>query len=112
IGGSAGIAAVTTVVARRRQTFTKTLGAHINPYNLGSTMMIERLRNGFIASGSDVATATRRAYAAVFGLVERQSAMLSFNSAFWLLAILFIAILPCILLMERPASGGPGAAAH
>lgn len=112
IGGSAGIAAVTTIVARRRQTFTKTLGAHINPYNLGSTMMIERLRDGFIARGADVATATRRAYAAVFGMVERQAAMLSFNSAFWLLAILFIAILPCILIMERPAGGGPGAAAH
>ncbi len=48
---------------------------------------------------------------AVFGLVERQAAVLSFNAAFWLLAILFVAIVPCILIMERPASRG-GMPAH
>jgi MFS transporter, DHA2 family, multidrug resistance protein len=112
IGGSAGIATVTTMVARRRQTFANTLGAHVNPYNLGSRMMIEQLRNAFVAGGADLATATRRAYAAVFGLVAQQAAMLSFNAAFWLLAILFVAIVPFILIMERPASPGGGVPGH
>lgn len=112
LGGSAGIAAVTTLVARRQQTFTQTVGAHINIYNLGSQMMLGRLRNGFIAGGADAATATQRAYAAAFGMVQRQAAMLSFNSVFWLLAILFAAIVPLILLMERPAHQEGRIAAH
>src|SRR2546421_5683877 len=112
IGGSAGIATVTTLVARRRQTYTKILGAHVNPCNLGTRIMLENTRRAFMASGADFVTATRRAYAALFGTVERQAAMLSFNAAFWLLAVLFIAIVPFILLMKRPATRGGGTAAH
>lgn len=42
---------------------------------------------------------------AVFGLFEQQAAMLSFNAAFRLLAILFVAIVPCILIWsDRPAA--------
>src|SRR2546427_657597 len=112
IGGSGGIATVTTLVARRRQTYTKILGAHVNPYNLGTRIMLENTRRAFMASGADFVTATRRAFAAQFGMVERQAAMLAFNSAFWLLAALFIAIVPFILLMKRPATRGGGIAAH
>ena len=112
IGGSAGIATVTTLVARRRQTYTNILGAHVNPYSLGTRIMLENTRRAFMASGADFVTATQRAYAALFGAVERQAAMLSFNSAFWLLAVLFIAIVPFILLMKRPATRGGGMAAH
>ncbi len=55
--------------------------------------------------GADFVTATERAYAAVFGMVQRQAAMLSFNAGFWLLAILFVAIVPCILSWsDRPAA--------
>jgi DHA2 family multidrug resistance protein len=112
IGGSGGIAAVTTLVARRRQTYTNTLGAHVSRYDLGTRLRLEHLRGAFLAGGADFVTAARRAYAALWGGVERQAAMLSFNSAFWLLAVLFICIVPFILLMNRPASGGGGTAAH
>ena len=74
--------------------------------------MLENLRRAFMARGADFATAGRRAYAVLFGMVERQAAMLSFNTAFWLLAILFIAIVPFILLMKRPATRGGGMPAH
>ncbi|HLW78562.1 MAG TPA: DHA2 family efflux MFS transporter permease subunit, partial [Terriglobia bacterium] len=112
IGGSAGIAAVTTMVVRRQQTFSQSVGAHVNIYSLGSRLMLQQMRNAFIAGGADVATATQRAYAAAFGMVQRQAAMLSFNAAFWLLAILFVAMVPLILIMERPVSRGGGVAAH
>jgi DHA2 family multidrug resistance protein len=70
--------------------------------------MMNSLHGMFMASGSDSATATHQARAAMFGLVERQASMLAYNSIFLILAGLFVLMLPFIFLMRRPqARGGP-----
>ena len=74
--------------------------------------MLYGLRQAFIAAGADVATATARANAALFGMVQRQATMVSFVGIFQLLGVLFIALVPLVLLMKRPKRGGPAAAAH
>ncbi len=104
IGGSVGIAATGTMLARRQQTITATLGANVTPYGAGSQLMFTQLRAGFMAAGADAATATNRAYAALFGMVRQQAAMVSFVSIFQLLGILFIVFIPLVLLMRRPRS--------
>jgi DHA2 family multidrug resistance protein len=65
----------------------------------------------FLSRGADLATANRRAYAALYGMVERQAAMLSFNHTYWLLAILFLLMIPLVVLMRRPTHAG-GAPMH
>jgi DHA2 family multidrug resistance protein len=112
IGGSIGIAVTGTMLARRQQAMTTVLGANVTPYSTTAQSMFERTRAGFIASGSDVVTATNRAYAAMFGMVQRQAAMVSFVSIFQLLGILFLVIIPLILIMKRPRGAGAPAAAH
>ena len=52
--------------------------------------------------GSDAVTAGQQAHAAMWGLIQQQAAMLSYNDAFLLLAGLFIALLPLVLLMRKP----------
>ncbi len=106
IGGSMGIALSTTIVARSEQHYTNFLGRHVNPYSPQTQMMFQNLRAFFMSTGSDAATASRRAYAALFGMVERQAAMLSFNHTYLFLAILFVVVMPAILLMKRPKSRG------
>ncbi|HEX4346075.1 MAG TPA: hypothetical protein VHZ73_00795, partial [Vicinamibacterales bacterium] len=71
-----------------------------------------QIRNAFLASGSDITTATNRAYAAIFGTVQRQATMVSFVGLFQLLGGLFIILVPLVLLMKRPARGGGPVAAH
>ncbi len=111
IGGSVGIAVTGTMLSRQQQTTTNLLGSHVNAYSPATQSMFERLRQGFIASGADVVTATNRAYAALFGMVQRQAAMVSFVGIFQLLGILFLALVPLILLMRRPQHQlSPGAA--
>jgi DHA2 family multidrug resistance protein len=112
IGGSMGIATVTTILARREQMHINVLGAHVTPYSLGTTTMLENLRQAFIAAGADSYTATQRAYAAVFGMAARQAAVISFVEVFWMLGMLFLVVIPLILLMGRPAGRRPGVAAH
>ena len=113
IGGSIGIATTGTLLARHQQAATNMLGANVTPYAPAARATLEGMRAGFMASGADATTATSRAYAAMFGMVQRQAAMVSFVSIFQLLGLLFLAILPLVLLMKRPQhQGGPGVAAH
>jgi len=107
LGGSMGIAGSATMSERWRQGDTNVLGANFNPYNYGSQQMMHRMQQGFMAQGSDPATALHRAYAATFGLVQRQAAMLAFNKVFLVLAALFLVMVPFLFLMGRPGSGKP-----
>jgi DHA2 family multidrug resistance protein len=102
IGGSFGIALVETLLARGRQAHINTLGAHVDRYSPQARIAFEHLRAAFLARGADLYTATERAYAALYGMVQRQAALLSFLDAFRLLAILFVLMTPLVLLMRRP----------
>ena len=102
IGGSIGIASVTTIVARTAQLQTNNL-AHNATWNSPRTrMMIEGARRMFIAKGADPHTAQLRAYRSIWGMVVQQATMLSFIRAFQILALLFMLCLPLILLMRKP----------
>jgi MFS transporter, DHA2 family, multidrug resistance protein len=111
IGGSMGIATATTLLARHQEAHTSVLGAHVDPYGPQAQSLLEGLRAAFMARGADLATAAERAQAAVFGMVQRQAMMLSFVDIFRLLALLFLAMLPLILLMRSPRAGKGGAPA-
>ena len=112
IGGSVGIANVTTVVARHTQMHINDLGAHVNPYNLSARMTLNGLTNMLASRGMDPASAARGAYDATFGLVARQAAMLSFVDAFWLLGITFLVIIPLVYIMKKPEGHGERVSAH
>jgi DHA2 family multidrug resistance protein len=111
IGGSVGIASVTTLLARRNQTYINSLGAHVTPYDAGSRMMLDRIKQGLIDQGSDPVTAAKQAEAALFAMVRRQATMLSFNEVFWVLALVFLAVIPFVFIMRRPKGRG-GMPAH
>jgi len=112
IGGSIGIAMTGTLLARHGQATTSMLGANVTVYDQTSQSMLYGLRQTFMAAGADAVTATARANAALFGLVQRQATMVSFVGIFQLLGVLFIALIPLVLLMKRPKRGGSAAAAH
>ena len=111
LGGSIGIATTGSLLARKQQEYINVMGAHVTPYSQSAQSAIEAARRGFLASGSDAVTATERAYAAVFGTIQRQAAMVSFVDLFRLLGIIFLLLLPLVLLMRRPRSRA-AAAAH
>jgi len=112
IGGSVGIAMVTTIYARSTQSNTNILGLNVNPSNGAAATALEGAKQLFMSKGMDVQTATRQAYASVFGMVQQQAAMVAFVSAFRFLAILFICCVPLIYLMKPPKHTGGGAMMH
>jgi DHA2 family multidrug resistance protein len=74
--------------------------------------MMYQFRAAFLAAGADAVTATERAYAALFGLVQRNATMVAFVGIFQLMGVIFIALVPLVLLMRRPKAGGGPMAAH
>jgi DHA2 family multidrug resistance protein len=112
IGASVGIASVTTLVARHNQAHVNELGRFINEFNSAARSMYAAAKSAFMAQGMDPVTAGKQAYAAMWGMVQRQAAMMSYVDAFFLLSVMFICCLPLILLMRKPTKqgGGPGMA--
>src|SRR4030095_9044833 len=98
IGGSAGIAVTATMLSRRRQVVGSVLGEHVNIYDLKTQSLMSQIQAGFMAAGADAITATERAYMAMYGLVQRQAAMVSFVFIFRTLGIVFLLMLPLVLL--------------
>jgi DHA2 family multidrug resistance protein len=108
IGASIGIASVTTISARHSQAHIHDLATHVNQYSPATQTMLQGLKQAFMARGMDVATATKQAYAGVFGMVQRQAAMMAYIDTFFILAVMFIACLPLIFIMKKAPKGGGG----
>jgi DHA2 family multidrug resistance protein len=105
LGGSVGIAGVATLLSRNAQRYVNILGAHVSGYDPGSQMLFSQMQSAFLAKGMDAASAYRAAYAAVFGMVQRQAMMVSFVQVFRLLALIFALAIPLVFIMRRPRSG-------
>ena len=104
LGGSIGIATTGTLLARKQQEYVNVMGAHVTPFSQTAQNALDAARQGFLAAGADAATATQRAYAAVFGTVQRHAAMVAFVDLFRLLGVIFLLLLPLVMLMRRPRS--------
>jgi MFS transporter, DHA2 family, multidrug resistance protein len=112
VGGSVGIASTGTLLARTTQSYVNILGTNVDVYSPATTSAFEAARAGFLAAGADMVTATQRAYAALFGMVQQQASMVSFVLLFRLLGGIFLVLVPLILLMRRPRAAGAPAAVH
>src|SRR5258708_30514305 len=78
IGGSVGIAATGTLLARHSQATTQMLGSNVTAYDPASQSMLHQMTAAFMAAGADATTAAPPAHAAMFRLVARQGAMGAF----------------------------------
>lgn len=102
IGGSLGIAVMTTFLTRRNQFHYVRLGENLTAGNIGTQQTLEAMKSWFRGHGADPFTAGQKALAALSGMLVRQAAMLSFVEAFWLMALMFLGMLPFFLLLRRP----------
>jgi DHA2 family multidrug resistance protein len=61
---------------------------------------------------ADPVAASRQSLGAVWGMVQRQAAMLSFVDTFGAMAIIFLLVIPLLLLMKKPRHHGGPTAMH
>jgi DHA2 family multidrug resistance protein len=101
LGGSFGISIVTTMLARRTQFHQNILVSHVTEGNPNYRAMFEGAQQMLISQGADIADAAIKAKAMIYGMVKQQAAMLSFIDNFWMLGVIFVAIIPLVFVMRK-----------
>jgi DHA2 family multidrug resistance protein len=103
LGGSIGVAMLSTILDHRMAFHRSTLVEHVVA---GDPRTVERLNmfaHAFSARGTEGAEAS--ALAMLDGLVQRQASVLSFNDTFFVVGVLVLGFLPLVMLLGKPAQG-------
>ena len=93
IGGSAGIAVVSTLFVRQSHVHFNELSAHITPFNRDLIPYLGQYGLTPYSPQSGPLIAHE---------IGRQAQMLAFNDVFWFIAMVTLAIIPLIFLMKKP----------
>ncbi|HYQ48088.1 MAG TPA: hypothetical protein VEP69_03395, partial [Thermodesulfovibrionales bacterium] len=108
LGGSFGVAFVTTMIARGAQVHQTHLAANLSPFDRTFQMAREAAERFLSLRGAGTAS-QHAADASLYGQLAKQAAMMSFNDAFHLLSMFMAMILPLVFLMRRgKVEGAPG----
>jgi DHA2 family multidrug resistance protein len=101
VGGSFGISMVTTIVARRSQFHQQVLVSHLTPLDGGYHSLLRGAGEVLVAHGSDPVQAAGQSHLLLYGMAQQQAAMLAFNDAFRILALVLLALVPLVFLMKK-----------
>lgn len=101
VGGSFGIAVVTTMLARRTQFHQAILASHVTSLDYPYRAMITGTSQMLMQHGSDPVQAANQAHGLLYRLVQRQAAMQAFLDCFWLMGAIFLCIIPLMFLMKK-----------
>ena len=112
LGGSIGIAVLTTVLSSRSAFHRSVLVEKLGMSDVATAERLRALTNGFISRGFDPVAAKGQALMVLDGSVNMQASVMSFADSFWLVALVFLCTMPLILLLGKVRPGqGAGAAA-
>lgn len=114
IGGSVGIAGVTTMLARRTQYHQARLVESTSPYNPVFQQWLHDATAALVAKGHSYLASQKIALGITYGIIQRQAAAMAFVDTFWLLGVIMLALIPVIFIMRRPPrhNGGPSDMGH
>jgi len=103
LGGSVGIAILSTLVTRREQFHDTRMGERITTYGLALQDRIATTQARFIVKGSDPVTAKQQAYGALQAVVQRQAFIMAFNDAFLIVGFSLLLGAIIVWFCKRPA---------
>jgi DHA2 family multidrug resistance protein len=111
IGGSIGIALITTSISRIAQQLQNSLNKNTTPGSPAYENLLGGLTQLLKNRGANSTSATQQAHGLVSGMIERQATTLAYVHVIYILALIIICLLPFILIMRRakPAPGGQAA---
>ncbi|HEV8584057.1 MAG TPA: DHA2 family efflux MFS transporter permease subunit [Methylomirabilota bacterium] len=101
VGGSVGVALATTLLVRRSQQHQSTLVAHVDVWSAETAERLKQWTAHFMSHGADSFTASRQALAMLYRRTTEQAQVLAYADDFWLIAMVFLAVLPFIPFMRR-----------
>jgi DHA2 family multidrug resistance protein len=112
MGGDIGIAAVTTLLARRSQVHQNNLVAHADPFSTAYDSAVRGIAASLQRSGSSPVDATRRALAVVYRQLFREALTLSYVDVLFMMACATACMLPLLFLLKKNPLGGKAQMGH
>jgi DHA2 family multidrug resistance protein len=101
IGGSIGIAILSTYVDHRTAVHRSVLVEDINAYSPAMLARLHALQAGLTVQGTAPMVAKQQAFAVIDRIVQSQSAVMAYADAFMVVAIFFIISLPLLLMFDK-----------
>ena len=108
IGGSTGIAIVTTLLSRRSQFHQANLIGNLSPGAPAFQGFVDRATQlGVSRGGLSPVDAAHMAQGAAYGTVSKQAAMMAFSDTFWFMGVMCFLLFPLLFLMRQGKATGP-----
>ncbi|CAM3880146.1 MDR family MFS transporter [Flavobacterium branchiophilum] len=104
LGGSFGIAIITTFISRFNQQHRVDLIAHLDKTNYLVQNQIAMLQKGFQAKGFPTNVSLAKAYQILEFKVYKQASVLSYMDIFMYLGVLFLLCIPVVLILKTGKS--------
>jgi DHA2 family multidrug resistance protein len=100
LGGSFGIAMITTFLSRKNMDHRSNLVSHLNLNDPDVQQRVSVLQHSFMAKGKTFDEALKAAYASLDHMVSKQAAVLSYMDAFLYLGVMFLICIPFVLMVK------------
>lgn len=107
LGGSFGVAFITTMLARRAQFHQFRLTEDMNPFDPKYQMAIQKISHMPQVLGS-----TQAAQGVLYQQLVKQANVFAFNDVFWLSTVILLGIIPLAFFLRRVDSKAPVISAH
>jgi len=111
IGGSIGIAAITTLVTRQAQASQANLVSHMSTFNFNFQQQLAHLQSA-LASNTGNWAATKKSLAVLYNILQQQSSLLSYVYAFRFCVLVCVVCAAIALLFKKVTKPTGPIAAH
>ena len=100
LGGSFGIAVITTFLSRQNMQHRSDVVSHLNINDANVQQRVVGLQHGFMAKGMPSDQALKAGYTTLDHMVSKQATVLSYMDAFFYLGIMFLICIPFVLMVK------------
>lgn len=107
LGGSFGIALITTFISNQTTKHAAYLSEHLHSYDLNVQQRIAALQASFMGKGMTSDTALQSAYKILDLSVLKQASVLAYMDVFLYLGIMFLICIPFVLLVKQKKGREP-----
>ena len=111
LGGSFGIAVLSTVTTRREQFHDFRIGERVSAYDLAVRERLQSTQAQFVARGFDADTAMKQAYGVLKMAVRKSAQVMSYNDAFLVVALGLLVGGAVVWFCQKPDPAQASAAA-
>ena len=106
IGGSIGIAGLSTLLSMRERFHSERIGESVTIYSQALQVRLQEAATYFMSQGSDPASAQGRAIGAVGGAIQRQAFLFAYSDCFLVLGCVLLASGVTLFFMKKTKISG------